>query len=117
MQSSPSKANILVVEDDERIAKSLKQCLSIESFTVTLCESAQIAMDILPEFQPDLILLDLMLPGMDGVEFCLKIRPSFHKSILMLTAHEGKWKRSQLLTLALTASSPGRFAPCFADEY
>lgn len=87
--SRSEQVKILIVEDDQRIAKLLKQFLNSEGFDTDVKHSAEDAVAELPDIQPDLIVLDLMLPGMDGVEFCQQIRPHFSKSILMLTAHEG----------------------------
>lgn len=91
----PLSHQILIVEDDCRIAKLLSQFLVSEGFSTTIATTAESAIETLtgdvPDFiVPDLIVLDLMLPGMDGVEFCQLIRDEFHNGILMLTAHEGE---------------------------
>ena len=89
MKSSDTRTNILIVEDDKRIAKLLTQFLRSEQFTVEWAETGEAAVERITEDYPDLVLLDLMLPKMDGVEVCMQVRPYFHNSILMLTAHEG----------------------------
>lgn len=83
------KFNLLVVEDDQRIAKLLLQFLRLEGFNVDWCDSGEAAIDYVQQQQPDLIILDLMLPKLDGLEVCEIIRPKFQNSILMLTASEG----------------------------
>lgn len=87
--SQNSKYNLLLIEDDLRIAKLLKQFLCLEGFNVHCLDSAEEAIDYVKLSPPDLIILDLMLPKMDGLEFCETIRPIFNNSILMLTASEG----------------------------
>lgn len=83
------KFNLLIVEDDQRIAKLLMQFLRLEGFNVNWLDTGEAAVDYLEQHSPDLIILDLMLPKMDGLEVCEAIRPKFQNSILMLTASEG----------------------------
>ena len=80
---------ILIVEDDERIAKLLVQFLRIEQFEVDWVDNGEDAVVNVKQAPPDLIVLDLMLPKMDGIEVCEAIRPFYHNGILMLTASEG----------------------------
>jgi two-component system phosphate regulon response regulator PhoB len=84
-----AKEKILVVEDDKDIVEVIKYNLTKEGYQVTCTLSAEAALKTLEENIPDLILLDLMLPGMDGLEFCRIIRnkPEFRAiPIIMLTA-------------------------------
>jgi two-component system, chemotaxis family, chemotaxis protein CheY len=60
---------ILVVDDDENIRQIVRLCLSDEGFDVLEASNGQAALDAVGEFQPDLILLDLRMPVMDGWEF------------------------------------------------
>ncbi|AFZ36319.1 two component transcriptional regulator, winged helix family [Stanieria cyanosphaera PCC 7437] len=81
--------NILVVEDELEIAQLIKQTLEQESFSCELAHNGLVALEKFQQQQPDLIILDLMLPGLDGLELCTRIRQqSHHKDpyILMLTA-------------------------------
>ncbi|MCW8879828.1 MAG: response regulator transcription factor [Kangiellaceae bacterium] len=87
--SSEIQPEVLIVEDDQRIAKLLVQFLSIEGFKVDWLESGEAAVERIKRQPPELVILDLMLPKMDGVEVCRQVRPDFENSILMLTAHEG----------------------------
>ena len=78
---------LLVVEDDHRIASSLKKGLELEHYTVDLAFDGIEGYDLASDSKYDLILLDLMLPGMDGLEICRKLRSaSNHTPILILTA-------------------------------
>ncbi|BAU63321.1 two component transcriptional regulator, winged helix family [Stanieria sp. NIES-3757] len=81
--------NILVVEDELEIAQLIKQTLEQESFSCELAHNGLVALEKFQQQQPDLIVLDLMLPGLDGLELCTRIRQqSYGKDpyILMLTA-------------------------------
>ncbi len=65
---------ILVVDDDASLAEMIGIMLESENYTPTLCHDGAQALDTFHEVTPDLVLLDLMLPGMDGVEICKLIR-------------------------------------------
>lgn len=80
---------VLIVEDDASIARLLCQFLDGEGFAAVAVGSGEAALGEARGLAPDLIVLDFMLPGMDGVETTRQLR-SFHAGpILMLTAHEG----------------------------
>lgn len=82
-------ATILVVEDDEEIAGLLKFNLKKQGYSVLIAEEGYRAIEIARESIPDLILLDLMLPGIDGYEVCRILRSSEslqHIPLIMLTA-------------------------------
>lgn len=79
-------AHILIVEDDERIRLSLQLVLEDEGNVVDLAESAEQGLDALARRPPDVVLVDLMLPGMDGFELCRRLRASSDVPILILTA-------------------------------
>jgi len=81
--------NILIVEDEAEIAQLIQLYLEKEGFTCRLCRDGITAMQIFQELQPDLIVLDLMIPGLDGLEVCARIRQkpgAKDPYILMLTA-------------------------------
>jgi DNA-binding response OmpR family regulator len=79
-------ARILIVEDDERIRLSLQLVLEDEGHTVELAESAEEALDVVARRPADVVLVDLMLPGMDGFELCRRLRAARDVPILILTA-------------------------------
>lgn len=81
-------AKILVVEDEERIRQFLQRGLTFEGYRVDAAADGQEALDLARDEPPDLVLLDIMLPGMDGVEVCRRIRSASEVPILMLTAKE-----------------------------
>jgi len=78
---------ILVVEDEHKIAEALRKGLTQERYAVDLAYTGTDGYDLATSEEYDLIILDLMLPGMDGVEVCSKLRKeNIHTPILMLTA-------------------------------
>lgn len=78
---------ILVVEDEHLIATSIKKGLEQEHYIVDIAFDGITGFDLASSGDYDLILLDLMLPGMDGLTFCQKLRQdNCHTSVLMLTA-------------------------------
>jgi DNA-binding response OmpR family regulator len=79
-------ARIMIVEDDERIRLSLQLVLEDEGNTVDLAESAEDALAVLARRPADVVLVDLMLPGMDGFELCRRLRATSDVPILILTA-------------------------------
>ncbi len=81
-------ARILIIEDEDRIRQFLQRGLSFEGYRVDAAAEGQTGLDLFRENPPDLVLLDLMLPGMDGLEVCRRIRAASEVPILMLTAKE-----------------------------
>ncbi len=79
---------ILVVDDEKPISDIIKFNLVKEGFEVDVAFDGEEALKKVYQFHPDLILLDLMLPKLDGFQVCRKIRESFNMPILMLTAKE-----------------------------
>ncbi len=81
-------ADVLVVEDDEKIARSIARYLKIEGHAVDTVATGEGAVKKIQAEAPDLVVLDLMLPGIDGIAVCETVRPAFSGAILMLTASE-----------------------------
>lgn len=77
---------MLIVEDDVDIADVLRRSLRNEGFEVRTSADGAEALDVAAGFMPDLVVLDLGLPGMDGVEVCRRLRSDGDVPILMLTA-------------------------------
>ena len=77
---------ILVVDDDLNICELLKLYLENEGYTAYVANDGQAAVDMFNEKSPDLVLLDIMLPKMDGWQVCRKIRKTSSVPIIMLTA-------------------------------
>lgn len=79
-------SRILVVDDDLALAEMIGIVLGSEGFDVATCSDGAQALDVFHQENPDLILLDVMLPGMDGIEICTRIRKESDVPIVMLTA-------------------------------
>jgi len=77
---------VLIVEDDVDIADVLRRSLRNEGYEVRTSADGVEALDVAAGFVPDLVVLDLGLPGMDGVEVCRRLRSDGDVPILMLTA-------------------------------
>jgi DNA-binding response OmpR family regulator len=80
------KARILVVDDDEALAEMIGIVLRNDGFEPVFCADGGQALEIFRSSKPDLVLLDLMLPGSDGIEVCRQIRGESDVPIVMLTA-------------------------------
>ncbi len=83
---SSTEMTILVAEDEESFVEALELGLTREGFTVEVARDGQEAVDKFEMIQPDLILLDLMLPKMSGIDVCRTIRASSQVPIIMVTA-------------------------------
>jgi two-component system response regulator MtrA len=82
----PMKARVLVVDDDPALAEMLTIVLRGEGFDTAVVGDGARALPALREFKPDLVLLDLMLPGMNGIDVCKAIRGESGVPVVMLTA-------------------------------
>lgn len=83
-------ARILVVEDEETLAEAISFLLSKEGFDVAVAASGPEAVEVFDKSGADLILLDLMLPGLSGTEVCRQIRTKSSVPIIMLTAKDSE---------------------------
>lgn len=77
---------ILIVEDDERLATLTQDYLCKNGLDVAIETDGSIAIERILNEKPDLVVLDVMLPGSDGLTVCREVRPHYHQPILMLTA-------------------------------
>lgn len=81
-----SKQKILIVDDDENIAELISLYLTKECFETHIVHDGESALETVKTFQPNLILLDLMLPGIDGYQVCREVRATSSTPIIMLSA-------------------------------
>ncbi|MDE7058930.1 MAG: response regulator transcription factor, partial [Lachnospiraceae bacterium] len=81
-----SKQKILIVDDDANIAELISLYLTKEFYEVQIVEDGEKALQVFDTFQPNLMLLDLMLPGIDGYQVCREIRTRSNVPIIMLSA-------------------------------
>lgn len=80
--------HILLIDDEEVLRSSLSYALTKEGYQVTTAADGQTALKLFHKEVPDVIILDLMLPGIDGMEICWRIRAFSNVPILMLTAKD-----------------------------
>jgi len=80
------KRTIMVVDDEPGLVKFVQGCLEYEGYGVITAKNGEVALKCLKEGKPDLILLDIMMPGLDGYQVCERVRESMEIPIIMLTA-------------------------------
>ena len=88
-QSLARPARLLVIDDDENVTNMLRRALSFEGYTVATARDGEEGLKKTLQFAPDLVVLDVMMPGLDGVEVCRRLRAGEPQlAILMLTAKD-----------------------------
>ena len=83
-----SIGKILVVDDDTNICELLRLYMEKDGYTVSIANDGESAVKMFGEFNPDIVILDIMLPKMDGWQVCREIRKTSEKPIIMLTAKD-----------------------------
>ncbi|AIO56472.1 hypothetical protein BO06_4684 [Burkholderia mallei] len=86
MNEVPLKYRVLLIEDDDRLAQLIREYLDSYEFSVTVVRRGDLAVRAVREHQPALVILDLMLPHLDGMEVCRRIRAFSNVPVLILTA-------------------------------
>jgi len=81
-----AKQKILIVDDDNNIAELISLYLTKECFETLIVNDGETALSAADTFQPNLVLLDLMLPGIDGYQVCRELRAKSTLPIIMLSA-------------------------------
>jgi len=79
---------ILVIDDDQHIVSFLRRALSYSGYEVEVARDGETGLSRALQFQPDLVVLDIMMPGLDGYEVCRRLRVGGEVPILMLTAKD-----------------------------
>ena len=106
------KAHILVVDDDPRITELLRRILAFEGYSVAIAATGNEALNRVLERPPDLIVLDIMLPGLNGLEIAQRLRAAGDNvPILMLTARDAVADRVQGLETGADDYLVKPFAP------
>jgi len=86
--NEPETAHILVVEDDVDLADWVSEYLAAKGYKVTVTGRGDDAVTLIQQHNPDVVVLDGMLPGLDGVDVCKAVRPDFTNAIIMVTARD-----------------------------
>src|SRR4026208_445188 len=89
--------HILVVDDEQNLVELVRGYLEHEGFTVSAAGDGPSAVEAVRTERPDLVVLDLMLPGFDGLEVCRRLRQFSDPYVLMLTARWGAGSRGRRL--------------------
>ena len=95
---------ILIVDDEERNIKLLKAYLVTEQYEIAAALNGEDALEMVTDFNPDLILLDVMMPGIDGFEVCKRLKQDDHTlmiPVIMVTALSGKKERIRALEVGV----------------
>jgi two-component system response regulator MprA len=93
MNATGRDPRVLVVEDDEEIALVLQRSLRLEGYEVRIAGDGEAALDQSAAFNPDVVILDLGLPKLDGIEVARRLRSADDVPILMLTARDAlEWR-------------------------
>ena len=118
MRSVAAGKPILVVEDEHNIASLLKLYLGNEGFSVAWVADGAKALDEADRLDPALVILDLMLPGLDGLEICRRLRSRSRVPVIMLTARDSEIDRIVGLELGADdyITKPGSRRSCAAPR-
>jgi len=92
-------ASILVVDDEREIVRALRRSLSAHGFTVLTASSGEEAVRLVSQQRPDLLLLDLLLPGMSGLEVCRQVRAVSNVPIIVLSVKDTERDKVEALDL------------------
>jgi len=88
---------ILVVDDEPQITRVLRTSLSSQGYDIRVANDGETALEIMKDWTPDLVITDLAMPNMDGLELCRKLRPSTHVPIIVLSVRGEERTKVQAL--------------------
>lgn len=106
-----SRLTIVLVDDDDKIITLLQAYFELEGFIVLIARDGYTAVDTIRSQKPDLVILDLMLPGIDGYEVCRRVRQDSDVPIIMLTARDEETDRLIGLTIGADDYVSKPFSP------
>ncbi|SRR6266487_307404 len=92
-------ASILVVDDEREIVRALRRSLNAHGFTVLTASNGEEAVEMFSQQRPDLMLLDLLLPGMSGLEVCRRVRMTSNLPIIVLSVKDAEHDKVEALDL------------------
>lgn len=96
---SKSGAHILVVDDEIEIVRALRRTLTAHGYRVFIASSGEAAVEVTSKRRPDLLLLDLLLPGMSGLEVCRRVRAESNVPIIVLSVKGAERDKVEALDL------------------
>jgi len=97
--SDPKNTHILIIEDDLKLAKLMQDYLTLRDYKVSLAETGPQGLTMASEIQPQLIILDLMLPQMDGIMVCQQLKTWYKNRILVLSASDDDMDQVSVLEM------------------
>ncbi|MBN3816193.1 response regulator [Paraburkholderia sp. Se-20369] len=97
MNEDTPKSRVLLIEDDERLAQLIRDYLDRHAFAVTVVSRGDLAVAAVHQHRPALVVLDLMLPNLDGVEVCRRIRAFSDVPVLIMTARTDAYDQVAVL--------------------
>jgi two-component system KDP operon response regulator KdpE len=106
---SKQGARILIVDDEIEVVRALRRSLTAHGYTVLTATSGEEAIKVTDEQRPDLLLLDLMLPGMSGLDVCRSIRATSNVPILVLSVKDTEHEKVRALDLGADDYIPKPF--------
>ena len=101
---------VLLVDDDQKIISLLKRGLAYEGFEVYTAADGEAGLAAAKKYQPHLVLLDITMPGMDGLEVCRRLHLLDNLAIIMLTAHDDVTEKVHALSLGADDYVPKPFS-------
>jgi two-component system KDP operon response regulator KdpE len=93
----PNRAHILVVDDEPQITRVLRTTLNAQGYEIRVANDGETALEIAKDFTPDLVITDLMMPHMNGIELCRQIRRTSQVPILVLSVRGEERSKVQAL--------------------
>lgn len=96
---SKGGASILVVDDEREIVRALARSLAAHGYKVFTANSGEEAVEMVSQYRPDLLLLDLLLPGISGLEVCRRVRTASNVPIIVISAKETEHDKVEALDL------------------
>jgi two-component system, OmpR family, KDP operon response regulator KdpE len=100
----PGRPHILVVDDEPQITRVLRTTLNAQGYEIRVANDGETALEILKDFTPDLVITDLVMPNVNGIELCRQLRKTSHVPILVLSVRGEERSKIQALD-------------CGADDY
>ena len=85
--------HILVVDDEPQITRVLRTSLSAQGYDIRIANSGEMALEIMKDWQPSLIITDLSMPSIDGIQLCRRVRATSQVPIVVLSVRDKERKK------------------------